>query len=160
MLCNPWTGRPELRHHDPSASVAATEQVQKEELKVDLTNAPQASDEKLPLQNGTHAEATGEVKKKEPSPRKHFTDETMASHNYDDLTFAYATGFYDPYVPSSYFLSFNEEGEILKTQVFYNLLQYPYLSADPFTVKILNLGDFYAVIFRLFLLGSRTRCRR
>ena len=119
MLCNPWTGRPELRHHDPSASVAvAAEQLQKEELQVDLSNAPKVSDEKLPLQNGTHAEATGEVKKKEASPRKHFTDETSASHNYDDLTFAYATGFYDPYVPSSYFLSFNEEGEIFTKQVY------------------------------------------
>ena len=118
MLCNPWTGRPELRHHDPSASVAgADEQLQKEELQVDLSNAPKVSDEKLPLQNGTHAEATGEVKKKEPSPKRHFSDETSASHNYDDLTFAYATGFYDPYVPSSYFLSLNEEGEIFTKQI-------------------------------------------
>ena len=85
----------------------AAEATTKEDLKVDLSKG-HGIGEQNPLQNDIQVETKTETKKSEQ--RRHFTEEAGGTQTYDDLTFAYATGFYDPYVPSSYFLSFNDEG--------------------------------------------------
>ena len=62
VLCNPWTGRPELRHTTslPVAEVGA--QAQCDEAKVDLSNVPEVNGEKSPSQNDAEGQVNGEVK--------------------------------------------------------------------------------------------------
>ena len=63
VLCNPWTGRPELRHINPSLPAGEVgAQAHGDEAKVDLSNVPDMNGEMPPGYNGAEGRANGEVK--------------------------------------------------------------------------------------------------
>ncbi len=125
VLCNPWTGRPELRHRAVALDAA---HVQNGLADLSLASAHASAEMNgvaaMPVPPPSYNEAVrtdnviNDVKEKDKDDaavkrRVDFSSSgsTGSDHSFDSLTFAYATGFYDPYVPSSYYLSYTDSSE-------------------------------------------------
>ncbi len=121
VLCNPWTGRPETRSaQGASSSLAGGAGA---EGGADLANglvppqgaaanghipAPPSYDEAV--KNNTESGCGAkDAKAKNKKKRVEFSDTYCDTYTYDDITFAYAAGFYDSHVPSSYYLSYTDQ---------------------------------------------------